>query len=40
MGQFAQAIEFFEEALTIAREISYRQGEGNTLAILVLLTEL
>jgi len=31
MGQYAKAIEYYEQALAIARDISDRQGEGNQL---------
>ena len=31
LGQFERAIEFYEEALATAREISYHRLEGNTL---------
>jgi len=31
MGQYAKAIEYFEQALAIAHDIGDRQGEGNVL---------
>ncbi|MCP4283902.1 MAG: tetratricopeptide repeat protein, partial [Gammaproteobacteria bacterium] len=31
LGQVEKAIEYYQQALTISREIGHRQGEGNRL---------
>jgi tetratricopeptide (TPR) repeat protein len=31
LGQVEKAIDYYEQALAIAREIGHRQGEGNRL---------
>jgi tetratricopeptide (TPR) repeat protein len=34
LGQVEKAIDYYEQALAIAREIGHRQGEGNRLGAL------